>query len=44
MLSEPVKLLQQAIVITGEPPEPVELVSRIFTHENAEAHIRDAVR
>jgi len=44
MLSEPVELLQQAIVITGEPPEPVELVSRIFTHENAEAHIRDAVR
>ena len=44
MLAEPVELLRQAIVIAGEPPEPVGLVSRIFTGENAAAHLRDAVR
>jgi pyrimidine-nucleoside phosphorylase len=44
MLAEPIELLKQAIVIAETPPEPVELVSRIFTHENAEAHLRDAVR
>jgi pyrimidine-nucleoside phosphorylase len=44
MLTEPIELLQQAIVIAKAPPAPVELVSRIFTRENAEAHLRDAVR
>ena len=44
MLQEPIELLQQAIEIATTPPEPVPLVSRIFTREKAEAHLRDAVR
>jgi pyrimidine-nucleoside phosphorylase len=44
MLPEPIELLKQAIVIANEPPAPIELVSRIFTRENAEAHLSDAVR
>jgi pyrimidine-nucleoside phosphorylase len=44
MLREPIALLREAITITPEPPAPVELVTRIFTRENAEAHLRDAVR
>jgi pyrimidine-nucleoside phosphorylase len=43
-LAEPVALLKEAIVISASPPEPVAMVSRIFTRENAEAHLRDAVR
>jgi pyrimidine-nucleoside phosphorylase len=44
ILTEPIELLHDAIVIANKPPAPVELVSRIFTHENAEAHLRNAVR
>jgi pyrimidine-nucleoside phosphorylase len=44
MLAEPFALLKQAIHISETPPEPVPLVSRIFTRESAEAHLRDAVR
>jgi pyrimidine-nucleoside phosphorylase len=44
MLQEPTELLRQAIVISTTPPLAVPLVSRIFTHENAEAHLRNAVR
>jgi pyrimidine-nucleoside phosphorylase len=44
LLPEPIELLKQAIVIAKEPPAPVELVSRIFTRENAEAYLRNAVR
>jgi len=44
MLPEPVELLKEAITISATPPEPVPLVSRIFTREKAEAHLRDAVR
>jgi pyrimidine-nucleoside phosphorylase len=44
MLAEPIDLLQQAMVISNDPPEPVKLVSHVFTRENAEAHLRDAVR
>jgi pyrimidine-nucleoside phosphorylase len=43
LLPEPIVLLQEAITISSAPPEPVKLVSRIFTRENAEAHLRDAV-
>jgi pyrimidine-nucleoside phosphorylase len=43
LLPEPIALLQEAITISETPLEPVELVSRIFTRENAEAHLRDAV-
>jgi len=44
LLPEPIELLQQGITIAPTPPAPVELVTRIFTRENAEAHLRDAVR
>jgi pyrimidine-nucleoside phosphorylase len=44
LLTEPIELLQQAITIAPNPPTPVELVSRIFTRENAEAHLHNAVR
>jgi pyrimidine-nucleoside phosphorylase len=44
MLQEPAELLRGAITISDAPPDFVPLVSRIFTHENAEAHLRNAVR
>jgi len=44
MLAEPIALLKEAITLSHTPPEPVALVSRIFTRENAEAHLRNAVR
>jgi pyrimidine-nucleoside phosphorylase len=44
LLPEPIALLKQAIVFRENPPEPVALVNRIFTRENAEAHLRDAGR
>jgi pyrimidine-nucleoside phosphorylase len=44
MLAEPLALLKQAITISETPPHAVPLVSRIFTRETAEAHLRDAVR
>ena len=43
-LAEPIALLKQAIVFSQGSPEPVTLVSRIFTGEDAEAFLRDAVR
>jgi len=44
LLAEPIEFLKQAITISKTPPEPVELISRIFTRETAEAHLRNAVR
>jgi pyrimidine-nucleoside phosphorylase len=44
MLEEPVEMLKRAIVFSNTPPDPVPMVSRIFTRENAEAFLRDAVR
>ena len=44
MLAEPMELLKQAITISSTPPEPVAMVGSIFTRENAEAYLRDAVR
>jgi pyrimidine-nucleoside phosphorylase len=44
MLAEPIALLKQAITISESPPCEVPLVSRIFTRETAEAHLRDTVR
>jgi len=44
MLPEPSELLRDAIRISAAPPDFVPLVSRIFTRENAERHLRDAVR
>ncbi|HEY1159621.1 MAG TPA: hypothetical protein VGE83_03275, partial [Terracidiphilus sp.] len=40
LLPEPIDLLKQAIHISPTPPEPVPLVTRIFTRETAEAHLR----
>jgi pyrimidine-nucleoside phosphorylase len=44
MIDEPVELLSQAITLSPNAPEPVELIGPIFTRENAEAYLRDAVR
>jgi pyrimidine-nucleoside phosphorylase len=44
MLAEPIALLKEAITISKTPPPAVPLVGRIFTRENAEADLRDAVR
>ncbi len=43
MLREPSELLRDAITISAAPPEFVPLVGRIFTYENAERHLRNAV-
>jgi len=44
MLREPVEILKQAIGFAKTQPEPVELVSRVFTRESAEEYLRNAVR
>jgi pyrimidine-nucleoside phosphorylase len=43
LLAEPEEILHQAIVFSPAPPQVVPLVSRIFTRESAEAHLRDVV-
>jgi pyrimidine-nucleoside phosphorylase len=44
LLAEPEEILKQAITFSPAPPQVVPLVSRIFTREAAEAHLRDVVR
>jgi pyrimidine-nucleoside phosphorylase len=44
LLAEPEEILHQAIVFSPAPPQGLPLVSRIFTRETAEAHLRDVVR
>ena len=44
LLAEPSEILHQAIVLSPAPPPVVPLISRIFTRESAEAHLRDVVR
>jgi pyrimidine-nucleoside phosphorylase len=44
MLGEATELLRQAITIDETAPAAPPLVARIFTRENAEAYLRDAVR
>jgi len=44
LLAEPEEILKQAITFSSAPPQPVPLVSRIFTREAAEAHLRNVVR
>jgi pyrimidine-nucleoside phosphorylase len=44
MLAEPVELIRAAVTIQKEPPQPVPLVSRIFTRPTADAYLKDAVR
>ncbi len=40
LLAEPEEILKQAIHFSTTPPQAVPLVSRIFTRESAEAHLR----
>jgi pyrimidine-nucleoside phosphorylase len=40
LLAEPEEILHQAIVLSPAPPQAVPLVSRVFTHASAEAHLR----
>jgi pyrimidine-nucleoside phosphorylase len=44
LLAEPEEILKRAITFSPAPPQVVPLVSRIFTREAAEAHLRDVVR
>jgi len=44
LLPESVALLRAAISIAPQAPVPVPLITRIFTRENAEAYLGDAVR
>jgi len=39
LLAEPVAILKKAIRFAKSPPEPVPLVGRVFTKENAETHL-----
>ena len=44
MMAEPLVLLREAITLSPRSPEPVALVSRIFTSETAEQFLENAVR
>jgi pyrimidine-nucleoside phosphorylase len=44
MLREPSELLRSAITISSTYPEFVPLVGRVFTQENAESYLQNAVR
>jgi len=44
LLAEPVALLKEAIHFSETPPQPVQLISRIFTRESAEAHLNGQER
>ncbi len=43
LLDESEAILRQAITFSSAPPQPVPLVSRIFTREEAEAHLRATI-
>jgi pyrimidine-nucleoside phosphorylase len=40
LLIEPAALIRKAVVIAKKPPEPVKLVSKVFTRESAETYLR----
>ena len=44
LLAEPVAILKKAIAFSKTPPEAVALLGRVFTQENAENSLRNAVR
>jgi pyrimidine-nucleoside phosphorylase len=44
MLVEPVAIIKRAVTISKTPPEEAVLVGRVFTQENAESYLRNAVR
>jgi pyrimidine-nucleoside phosphorylase len=43
-LAEPEEILRKAILITHEPPPPVDLIARVFTRKEAEKYLQDGVR
>ena len=43
-LAEPVARSKGAVTFSDEAPEEVPLVSQIFTRENAESYLKDAIR
>jgi thymidine phosphorylase len=43
-LAESIGLLQQAIRFSPQPPPAVPLIEHVFTRENAEAYLEDAVK
>jgi len=44
MLAEPVEILKRAVHFSKTPPDAVALVGRVFTRENAENYLQNAVR
>ena len=44
MVAEPVALYRRAVRIGDDPPPAVPLVSKIFTRDEAEKHLTDAIR
>ncbi len=44
MFAEPVERIRRAVTFSKDPPEQVPLVSHIFTRENAERYLKDAIR
>jgi pyrimidine-nucleoside phosphorylase len=44
LLTEPIALLKEAITVSKTPPEHVPLIGRVFTRENAEIYLQNAVR
>jgi len=44
LLAEPVAILKRAIHFSKSPPNAVPLMSRVFTREEAEKYLQDAVR
>lgn len=44
MLVEPLERIKRAVTFSDEAPAQVPLVSQIFTQENAESYLRDAIR
>jgi len=44
LLPEPIDLIEAALTWSEHPPEPVPLVSNIFTSESAQKHLANAVR
>jgi pyrimidine-nucleoside phosphorylase len=44
MLVEPAERIKRAVTFSDEAPAQVPLVSQIFTKENAESYLRDAIR
>jgi pyrimidine-nucleoside phosphorylase len=44
LLAEPLSLLRDAITIAPAAPEPVELVSRVFVRQSAQAYLESSAR